>query len=61
MFVVKGDQRATIGRSLDENLIIQDIAVSRSHAFIELIDGDFHLYDQNSKFGTLITEENLKV
>lgn len=54
LFIVQGNQRVTIGRSFNEDIVIQDITVSRSHASIELRGGEFYLYDNDAKFGTLI-------
>ncbi len=31
-----------------------DISVSRKHAEIKLIDGDFYIKDTEAKFGTLV-------
>jgi hypothetical protein len=33
--------------------------VSRSHAFIKNINGSFYLFDNKSKFGSLVREENM--
>ena len=43
-----------IGRGHDCNIRINDISVSRCHAFIKMENGLFYLEDNNSKFGTLI-------
>jgi hypothetical protein len=43
-----------LGRGHDCDLRISDISVSRFHATFKLINGQFYLEDQNSKFGTLI-------
>lgn len=42
-----------IGRSRDSELRIEDISVSRIHAFIKLTDKGYMLEDNKSKFGTL--------
>lgn len=43
-----------IGRGVDTDLRINDISVSRIHAFIKLENGSFYLEDNHSKFGTLV-------
>lgn len=43
-----------IGRGVDTDLRINDISVSRVHAFIKLENGSFYLEDNHSKFGTLV-------
>lgn len=43
-----------IGRGVDTDLRINDISVSRIHAFIKLENGVFYLEDNQSKFGTLV-------
>ena len=49
------DDFFTIGRGKDSDIRISDISVSRLHAQIEKQEnGDLVLYDNNSKFGTLI-------
>lgn len=37
---------------------VTDISVSRCHAFIKYIKGNFYLEDHNSKFGTLALINN---
>lgn len=45
-----------IGRGNDNDLKLNDISVSRIHAFIKRDpkDGSFYIEDNNSKFGTLV-------
>ena len=43
-----------IGRAQECELRISDISVSRNHAKICYISGNFYLDDSNSKFGTLV-------
>ena len=56
-YIVKFDKNniLKIGRGLDNNLILDDLSISRNHCQLELNDnGDIFLKDNNSKFGTLI-------
>lgn len=46
-----------IGRGHDCEIRITDISVSRKHAEIRLIDGEFYLANTHAKFGTLIRLE----
>ena len=46
------------GRDLTNDLIIDDLSVSRSHSIIKTEKGEFFIKDQNSKFGTLILLPN---
>ena len=43
-----------IGRGRDSDISISDNTVSRCHATIKYIDGEYYLNDNNSKFGTCI-------
>lgn len=43
-----------LGRGHEADLRINDISVSRCHAFIKFKNGKFLLEDNNSKFGTLV-------
>jgi pSer/pThr/pTyr-binding forkhead associated (FHA) protein len=43
-----------MGRGHESDLRINDISVSRLHAFIKFKDGRFLLEDNTSKFGTLV-------
>lgn len=43
-----------IGRGHESELRIPDISVSRIHAIITLENGNYVLYDKDSKFGTLV-------
>ncbi len=45
---------AIIGRNHECDLRINDNTVSRTHAFLRFIDGDYYLEDNDSKFGTLV-------
>ena len=39
---------------MDCDLRIEDISVSRVHSFLSIVDRDFFLQDNESKFGTLV-------
>lgn len=43
-----------LGRGHDADVRISDISVSRLHASIHYIDGEFVLEDNESKFGSLL-------
>ena len=45
-----------LGRGNDNDIRVNDISVSRIHAFIRRspIDGSFFIEDNTSKFGTLV-------
>jgi pSer/pThr/pTyr-binding forkhead associated (FHA) protein len=44
----------TIGRSLENDLVIDDLRVSRNHAQLRAIKGQFVLFDLSSTRGTFI-------
>jgi len=48
------DNQIKIGRGHECDLRENDISVSRLHAFIKYQEGQFLIFDNNSKFGTLI-------
>jgi hypothetical protein len=48
-----------IGRGHECEIRITDISVSRNHARIDKIENDYIVFDNKSKFGTLIREEKL--
>ena len=47
-----------IGRSVETDMKIADISVSRIHAFIRIKAGKLVLEDNGSKFGTLVKIKN---
>ena len=49
-----GLRGVSIGRAQCADLRITDISVSRRHSRIKLVDGKFHVIDENSRFGTLL-------
>lgn len=48
-----------IGRGHECEIRITDISVSRKHAIIKNIKNEFYIFDNKSKFGTLVREENM--
>lgn len=48
-----------IGRKLENDLVIQDVLVSRAHAEIHYKDGKFFLRDLNSTGGTFLNNEKV--
>lgn len=52
-------QHTRIGRKLDNDLVIQDVLVSREHAKIVFEDGQFTVYDLNSTGGTFINDKRV--
>ena len=43
-----------VGRSVDTDMKIADISVSRTHSFFKVKDGKILVEDNGSKFGTLV-------
>lgn len=43
-----------VGRSVDTDMKIADISVSRLHSYIRIRNGELHIEDNGSKFGTLV-------
>lgn len=50
-------RNTSIGRKLDNDLVIQDVLVSRQHAKIVFEDGQFTVYDLDSTGGTYINNK----
>ncbi|MBE0675592.1 MAG: FHA domain-containing protein [Bacteroidales bacterium] len=55
---VNGDV-ATIGRKLDNTIVLSSKAVSRYHAEVLLTDGEYYLQDLNSSSGTFLNERRI--
>lgn len=53
--------RITIGADPSQTIVLEDMGVSRSHAFIEYINGDFLLADNNSTNGTFLNDKRVAV
>ena len=43
-----------VGRSIDTDMKIADISVSRTHSFLKIRDNKLYVEDNGSKFGTLV-------
>ena len=50
----------TIGRKLDNDLVIQDVLVSRHHAEVIQRDGAYFIKDKNSTGGTYLNNKRIK-
>lgn len=48
-----------IGRKLENDLVIQDPQISRNHAEIHAVDGEYTLVDMQSTGGTLIDNQRV--
>jgi hypothetical protein len=59
---VSADNQIKLGRGHECDLRENDISVSRLHAFIKYENGQFIVFDNNSKFGTLVLlRKNYKI
>ncbi|CAG9328886.1 unnamed protein product [Blepharisma stoltei] len=54
IITLEPENYAEIGRGHECDVKLTDISVSRNHSKIKLINDQFYLEDQNSKFGTLL-------
>lgn len=52
--------KTSIGRKLDNDLVIQDSLISRYHAEIHLEDDKFHLVDLESTGGTFLNNKQVQ-
>ena len=50
----------TIGRGLDNDIVIQDILVSRYHSEIRYEDDKYVLYDKQSSGGTFLNNKQIE-
>jgi pSer/pThr/pTyr-binding forkhead associated (FHA) protein len=49
----------TIGRKLENDLVIKDFLISRKHAEIRFENGKYHICDLNSTGGTFLNQEKI--
>jgi len=54
-----GQSVVNIGRSKDNDLVIDDLRVSRAHAQLRSIKGRYVLFDLNSKGGTFVNDQRI--
>jgi pSer/pThr/pTyr-binding forkhead associated (FHA) protein len=50
-----------LGRGHECEIRVTDISVSRNHARIDKVGDDYYIFDNKSKFGTLVKEEQLSL
>ena len=50
-----------LGRGYECEIRITDISVSRNHAQIKNVGNSFYVFDNKSKFGTLIKDKKMSV
>lgn len=53
VFQINGDL-TNIGRKLDNHIVLNDPRISRNHAQIRVVDGQYILLDLNSTGGTMV-------
>jgi hypothetical protein len=62
VIILNENNKITIGRGQESDVRINDISVSRSHAFITFENGKICLRDLNSKYGSLVLiKEDLNI
>lgn len=52
-------QQAAIGRSSDNDIVLNDFSVSRRHAFLKLEGGEWVLYDNHSTNGIRVNDRHV--
>lgn len=50
-------EMTNIGRKLDNDIVIHDTRISRSHAQIRIVEGQYLILDLNSTGGTLVNNQ----
>jgi len=59
-FALSKDGIVTIGRAQDNDIVINNLALSRRHAQIEYIDGAFEIIDLGSQNGVFVNRNRIK-
>lgn len=54
VFDLRNFSEFKVGRSVETDMKIADISVSRTHSFFKLVDNKIVVEDNGSKFGTLV-------
>lgn len=54
VFYLNKSSEFKIGRSVDTDMKIADISVSRIHSYIKIKNGKLYVEDNGAKFGTLL-------
>ncbi len=54
-----GDQKITIGRCSTSDIVLDNLGVSRHHAKIYKLRGDFVIVDLNSQNGVIVNKEKV--
>ena len=59
-FIIDNGASITIGRSPDADVFIDNAAISRQHATLELKAGQYYINDHNSLNGTMVNGNKIK-
>lgn len=54
MIPLEEKKQIRIGRGNESDVRISDISVSRNHAMVKVANNGLYLFDNGSKFGTLV-------
>lgn len=55
-----GEGRVTIGRTEENDIVLPDTSISRQHAAIENINGDYYVVDLGSSNGVFLNNERIE-
>ncbi len=58
-FSIKNGERVTIGRGSEANVVIDNTAISRVHAALEMLNGVYFISDLKSLNGTMVNGEKV--
>ena len=63
IYVINLDKEKIIkvGRGHESNILLSDISVSRVHCLLNVENGNVYLEDNNSKYGTLVLIQTVKI